>query len=109
MTLQLGNAYGLYWYVYKNNDVQLLYNNSRNNSTYGVAGYWHKVTFDVASRTLSWYTSTSTSKSDYSSAITYTYSQSDFDFPNPTTTGYYIYVCGRGGTDGVRNVTWVAT
>lgn len=110
ITLQLGNAYGLYFYVYKGGDTQVLYNNSRASSTYAVAGYWNKVTFDAASRTLSWYTSTSTSKSDYSSAITYTYSESDFaTFTNPTTTGYYIYVCGRGGTDGVRDVTWVAT
>lgn len=109
--LTLGNNYGLYFTCYKGSDTQAFQDtSSRNNSTYGVAGYWHKVTFDVSSRTLSWYSSTSTSKDDYSSAITYTYSQSDFDsLGDPATSDFYIHVSGRGGTDGVRNVNWEAT
>ncbi len=96
--------------VYNSSGTSLLNNNSRANSTYAVAGKWQKVTFDVSTRTLSWYSSTSTSKNDYSSAITYQFSQSDFDgHGDPTTTEFYIHVAGRGGTDGVRNVTWEAT
>ena len=108
--VKLGNNYGLYFYVYKGSDTLVLTNTSRNNSTYGTAGHWHKVTFDVNTKTVSWYSSSSTSKDDYSSAITHTYSQSDFDsLGDPATTQFYIHAAGRGGTDGVRNVTWVAT
>lgn len=108
--VDLQNAYGMRLNVLDGSGTSLLYNSSRASSTYAVAGYWQKVTFDVATRTLSWFSSTSTSKDNYSSAITYQFSQSDFDsHGDPATTVFYIHTAGRGGTDGIRNVTWEAT
>ena len=108
--IDLQNNYGMRFKAYDSSGTQLVNNTTRANSTYAVAGKWQKVTFDVSTRTLSWYSSTSTSKDNYSSAITYQFSQSDFDgHGDPATTDFYIHVAGRGGTDGVRNVTWEAT
>jgi hypothetical protein len=106
-----GNNYSFELHI-KDTAGTTIYTNELNNSNYATAGHPIRLNFDHPTGVFTWKASTSTSTADFVTLGTYTLTTAQRNVLFTTANRnkeYFLGAKGRGGEDGVRNLTWVTT
>ena len=112
VAIYFGNAESTQFYVYDGNGTTLFSSGDISSTTAEAsAGTAWRISYDSGSGVFTAFVNTSGSFTSMTQKSTYTLSAAEKSNleTNYLTTDWYIGIAGRGGTDGNRNMAWVAS